>query len=205
MQNPSRTGMLYHAYQTHRDLAWPLEASARAAGPFLARVPPALLARPPARELAAARAVIELAQLTHCRPPFGIERLDNGAREVRVTEEATFETPFATLLRFRKRPAVGPEPRVLVVAPMSGHFATLLRETIRTLLPEHDVHVTDWHNALGCPGRGGTATERVLRSKSRARPPPAGARADHLRRAPESSPASRVPSRQPATYAAADR
>ena len=57
-----------------------------------------------------------------------------------------FETPFATLLRFRKNTAVV-QPRVLVVAPMSGHFATLLRGTVAVLLPDHDVYITDWKNA----------------------------------------------------------
>ena len=60
-------------------------------------------------------------------------------------------TPFCTLLRFSKEMPDGaaPQPRVLLVAPMSGHFATLLAHTVRTLLPDHDVHVTDWHNARG--------------------------------------------------------
>ena len=52
----------------------------------------------------------------------------------------------ARLLRFAKEGA-GPQPRVLLVAPLSGHFATLLRDTVRVLLPEHDVYVTDWANA----------------------------------------------------------
>jgi poly(3-hydroxybutyrate) depolymerase len=60
--------------------------------------------------------------------------------------EAVFRTPFATLLRFRKDVAAV-QPRLLVVAPLSGHFATLLRGTIQVLLPEHDVYVSDWHNA----------------------------------------------------------
>ena len=55
-------------------------------------------------------------------------------------------TPFATLLRFKKDTDTV-QPRVLVVAPLSGHFATLLRGTVQTLLPEHDVYITDWHNA----------------------------------------------------------
>jgi poly(3-hydroxybutyrate) depolymerase len=59
-------------------------------------------------------------------------------------------TPFADLLRFRKDVDVA-QPRVLLVAPMSGHFATLMRDTIRTLLAEHDVYVTDWGNARDVP------------------------------------------------------
>ena len=63
-----------------------------------------------------------------------------------VREEVADRTPFATLLRFRKDLDAS-QPKVLLVAPMSGHFATLLRGTVRTMLPEHDVYITDWHNA----------------------------------------------------------
>lgn len=54
-------------------------------------------------------------------------------------------TPFAALLHFRKD-SEAVQPRVLVVAPMSGHFATLLRVPVRTMLVDHDVYITDWHN-----------------------------------------------------------
>jgi polyhydroxyalkanoate depolymerase len=62
-----------------------------------------------------------------------------------VTEEVVASTPFANLLHFKKEVAV-PQPKVLVVAPMSGHFATLLRATVTTILADHDVYVTDWLN-----------------------------------------------------------
>jgi len=64
---------------------------------------------------------------------------------VPVREQAVFATPFGTLLRFRKN-TDSVQPRVLLVAPLSGHFATLLRNTVATMLPEHDVYITDWHN-----------------------------------------------------------
>jgi poly(3-hydroxybutyrate) depolymerase len=73
---------------------------------------------------------------------------------VEVHEEVVASTPFATLLRFRKDTTVE-QPRVLLVAPMSGHFATLLRDTARTMLPEHDVYITDWHNARDVPLEAG--------------------------------------------------
>jgi polyhydroxyalkanoate depolymerase len=88
--------------------------------------------------------------LTHVRPPFGIDRVRIGDADVAVREHVVDRTPFATLLRFRKD-LERDQPRVLLVAPMSGHFATLLRGTIRTMLPEHDVHLTDWHNARDVP------------------------------------------------------
>jgi polyhydroxyalkanoate depolymerase len=86
------------------------------------------------------------AGLTHTRPSYEIDTVTVGNREVAVTEEAACVTPFATLLRFRKDVEAALPP-VLVVAPLSGHFATLLRNTVKTLLPDHDVYITDWHNA----------------------------------------------------------
>ena len=94
------------------------------------------------------------AGLTHARPPFGIDSVRIGDAEVAVHEEAVTVTPFATLLHFKKEQQT-PQPRVLLVAPLSGHFATLLRGTVRTMLPEHDVYVTDWHNARDVPVRSG--------------------------------------------------
>jgi polyhydroxyalkanoate depolymerase len=69
-----------------------------------------------------------------------------GDREVGVTEAVADRTPFATLLHFKKDIDQA-QPRVLLVAPLSGHFATLLRATVRTMLSEHEVFITDWHNA----------------------------------------------------------
>jgi polyhydroxyalkanoate depolymerase len=67
---------------------------------------------------------------------------------------AAVRHPFCTLLHFRKAITVE-QPRVLVVAPLSGHFSTLLRGTVETLLPEHDVYITDWHNARDISRRAG--------------------------------------------------
>jgi len=100
----------------------------------------------PLRNLTAAYELIARAGLTHVRPPYAIDAVRVGNREVAVTEHRLASTPFGTLLHFKKDAEV-PQPRVLVVAPLSGHFATLLRSLVRTLLPEHDVCITDWHNA----------------------------------------------------------
>jgi polyhydroxyalkanoate depolymerase len=97
------------------------------------------------RNLTAAYELIARAGLTHTRPPFGISHAMVGNREVEVREEAAQVTPFGTLLHFKKD-IEAEQPRVLLVAPLSGHFATLLRGTVRTMLPEHDVYITDWHN-----------------------------------------------------------
>jgi poly(3-hydroxybutyrate) depolymerase len=140
--------MLYDAYQTHADLLWPVRALARAATPALTDA--RLRATPAQRHLAASCALIRLAEVTHVRPAWGITQVEVGGRPVEVVEDELARTPFATLRRFRK-PGVGAQPRLLIVAPMSGHFATLLRDTVRTALADHEVCITDWHNARDVP------------------------------------------------------
>nr|WP_246810219.1 polyhydroxyalkanoate depolymerase [Methyloligella sp. GL2] len=96
--------------------------------------------------LAAGFELVSRAELSHTRPNYGIESVTVGNREVAVTEEPALTLPFGTLLHFKKD-IEAPQPKVLVVAPLSGHFATLLRNTVRTMLPDNDVYITDWHNA----------------------------------------------------------
>src|SRR4029077_10652011 len=139
--------MLYQAYQAHSDIMVPVRA--------LAGMAMAASGWRPAdntvlRNLTAAYELIARSGLTHHRPPFGIDRITVGNREVEVTEEATLTTPFATLLHFKKDVAQA-QPRELLVAPLSGHFATLLCRTVRTMLPAPDVYITDWHNARDVP------------------------------------------------------
>ncbi len=90
------------------------------------------------------------AGLTFARPAYGINAVTVGNREVPVVEEPVLATPFGTLLRFRKDIDTA-QPKVCCCSPLSGHFATLLRGTVRTLLPDHDVYITDWHNARDVP------------------------------------------------------
>ena len=99
------------------------------------------------RNLTAAYELIARAGLTHERPPFGIDSVTVGNREVAVTEEARSTSRRSGRCCISRRTSTQAQPRVLLVAPLSGHFATLLRSTVRTLLPEHDVYITDWHNA----------------------------------------------------------
>ena len=141
--------MMYHAYQTHSDLMWPVRTLNRLSLPFLEA--PGAEAPAVHRRAVAACKVLELAEVTHRRPAWQIESVVVGGEPVPVVEEAVLVTPFATLLRFRKVGGGAAQPKVLVVAPMSGHFATLLRDTVRTLLLDHDVHVTDWHNVRDVP------------------------------------------------------
>lgn len=152
--------MLYHSYQAHADLSWPLRQWSRSAAPLLAGPwfdgTPVDAAR---RKMAAACDVFNLAEVTHRRPDWGIPQVMVRGEAQPVLEEAAMHAPFAVLRRFRRAHGE-PGPRVLLVAPMSGHFATLLRDTVRTLVVDHDVYVTDWLSARDVPlseGRFGLA------------------------------------------------
>ena len=145
--------MLYQAYQNHMDLTEPWRNGASSALKYLNLVPQGMSDRLVAR-LAAALELISRSSLTYARPAYGIDSVQVGNRELAVTEEVAFATPFGSLLRFRKED--GPDqPKVLLVAPMSGHFATLLRGTVKTLLQDHDVYITDWHNPRDIPREEG--------------------------------------------------
>ena len=109
---------------------------------------------PGRRSVGAALELISRFQLTHARPGFDIGSVRVGNRDVPVTEEVVLGLPFGNLLHFAKDVDT-PQPRVLVAAPLSGHFATLLRSTIETLLRDHDVYVTDWINAREVPLEAG--------------------------------------------------
>ena len=141
---------MYPAYQTHTDLMWPLRTAASLSLPFLTGNGLGALRPPGHRHLAAALKLLALTEVTHRRPPWAIDHVRVKGEDVPVVEEEVQVTPFATLRRFVK-PGQPTQPKVLVVAPMSGHFATLLRDTVRTLLQDHDVHVTDWHNVRDVP------------------------------------------------------
>ena len=158
--------MMYQAYQTHADAMWPLRTAARLAVPMLMDPTLGLGGHATHRHAAAACKLMSLAEVTHTRPAWGIDSVLVKGEAVPVTEEEVDVTPFATLRRFRK-PTSDTQPKVLIVAPMSGHFATLLRDTVRTMLIDHDVHVTDWHNVRDVPlaaGRFGMDeyTEHVI-------------------------------------------
>src|SRR6266851_8281223 len=140
--------MLYQAYQAHADLMVPVRALASLGASRIS--PPFTENLGIARNIMAACKLIARTKLTHHRLPFGIDTVMVGNREVAVREEAVRVTPFGTLLHFKKDIDMM-QPRVLLVAPLSGHFATLLRATVRTLLADHDVYITDWHNPRDVP------------------------------------------------------
>jgi len=150
--------MLYDAYQAQADLLSPTRA--------IANLTRAMFDQPHMgpggnmflRGLSAATELFARAGLSHERPGYDIETITVDGTEIPVHEESVLETPFARLLHFRKDKDLA-QPKVLIVAPMAGHFATLLRHTAQTMLADHDVFITDWKNARDIPavaGRFGT-------------------------------------------------
>jgi poly(3-hydroxybutyrate) depolymerase len=142
--------MLYQAYQAHSDIMIPVRNWAGTALRTLGQPLMGMADNAVLRNLTAAYELIARAGLTHARPAFGVDGVTVGNREIAVHEHAALTTPFGTLLHFKKDVET-PQPRVLLVAPLSGHFSTLLRGTVRTMLPEHDVYITDWHNVRDVP------------------------------------------------------
>ena len=158
--------MIYHAYTMQKagfDLMRPF-ASLTATALRLPWLDPS----PRATSLLAAKLdVFAGLHIGETRPPFDIKPVPVGNQLVAVEEEVVASTPFVSLLRFRKDQD-RPQPRVLVVAPMSGHFASLLRATVQTLLLDHDVTITDWHNVRDVPKQAGsfslsTYVEEIMR------------------------------------------
>jgi poly(3-hydroxybutyrate) depolymerase len=141
--------MLYDAYELGSDMAQTVRSlgyvSRDAWSPWLQNGQAS-----PAAWVCAAAEMMERAGLTHHRPAYGIGTVTVGNRDAPVTERVAHVARFGTLTHFAKD-VDSRQPRVLVVAPLSGHFATLLRHTIKVLLADHDVFVTDWANARDVP------------------------------------------------------
>ncbi len=143
-------GMIYQMYQANLDLGFPLRILSQAAATWLRPLRDGGLESFMPRMTLATLEMVAEPTTTHVRPPFGIESVTVAGQQVEITEEVVDRTPFCHLLHFRKRSDIV-QPRLLIVAPMSGHFATLLRGTVTTLLADHDVYITDWQNARDIP------------------------------------------------------
>lgn len=100
--------------------------------------------------VAASLDVFAHAAASRGKPEFGIAETKVGRKAVEVVEEIVLRKPFGQLKHFRKAGGDS-QPRLLIVAPMSGHFATLLRGTVERMLPKHDVFITDWRDAKLVP------------------------------------------------------
>ncbi|MDB5542991.1 MAG: poly(3-hydroxybutyrate) depolymerase [Hyphomicrobiales bacterium] len=141
--------MIYSTYQAFADVHDPLRDLATEMRRVLCDWKLGDFASP-LQNMAAFYEVSALAGFTHIRPDFDITHVAINGIETPVHEEVVLDLPFGSLTRFRKA-GTKVEPKVLVIAPMSGHFATLLRGTVITMLRDFDVYVTDWKNARDIP------------------------------------------------------
>lgn len=151
--------MLYHLYEIGQAAMTPARAAANSTR-FLLRNPFNPLAYTNVgRNTAAAAELMERTTRRYRKPGFNLKTTMVKGQQVAVTEETVWRKPFCNLIHFRKTFSAGPgssEPRLLVIAPVSGHFATLLRGTVEAMLPYADVYITDWQDARSVPLRDGT-------------------------------------------------
>jgi poly(3-hydroxybutyrate) depolymerase len=146
--------MLYRAYDARSMMFAPIFTVAALQSKMLRAVAPAGADLPYLRGWRATAETISALKLSHERPAFGIDAVTVGGETVAVREEVIRSTPFGSLVRFAK-PAAEGQPRILVVPGLAGHFATLVRPTVRTMLSDHEVFVADWHNARDVPVSAG--------------------------------------------------
>ncbi|WP_188645797.1 polyhydroxyalkanoate depolymerase [Tsuneonella deserti] len=148
--------MLYQAYEMHRTWLNGASAWASITAEFLSnpRYPAGYLGIGPAA--ASALEVFAHAAQSRGKPAFGIETVTVGGRERPITETAAYTRPFGDLRRFVRQGLPADAPRVLIVAPMSGHYATLLRGTVERMVENAEVFITDWADARSVPTSEGT-------------------------------------------------
>ncbi len=148
--------MLYHLHELQRRFLNPLSVWAQATSELFSSPYSPLAYTPVSRRLAAGYDLLHRIGKYYEKPEFGLRNTQVDGKEVPIVEETLETKPFCRLLHFKrvwpngmaKRPA---DPKVLIVAPLSGHHATLLRDTVRALLPNHDVCITDWVDARLVP------------------------------------------------------
>jgi poly(3-hydroxybutyrate) depolymerase len=146
--------MLYHLYELNQAALSPARAAADACR-LLFRNPfnPASYT-PVGRGAAAALELFERTTRRYRKPRWGIDTTSVDGREVGVRERTLLTKPFGRLIHFERDVSEARrrrDPKVLIVAPMAGHFPTLLRGTVRDMLPDHEVYVTEWRDARRVP------------------------------------------------------
>ena len=143
----------YQLYELNHAAMGPFRAAADAARLYFQNPLNPLAHTPFGRSVAATAELFERTTRRYGKPEFGIDHTSVRGVTVPVSQRVVWERPFCRLLHFEKGPTPGgrPQPKLLIVAPVSGHYATLLRGTVATMLPDHDVYITDWTDARAVP------------------------------------------------------
>lgn len=151
--------MLYHLYEMNRGLFHPARIAAKS-GSLLFNSPLNPVAQTPVgRGIAAVCEVFERATRQYGKPQFELETTVVNGKSVDVTEKTVWRRDFCRLRHFERDVPLSvskASPRVLLIAPMSGHYATLLRGTVERFLPHAEVYITDWTDARMVPTSSGT-------------------------------------------------
>jgi len=151
--------MLYQLYETQRSFMEPFADLAQAASKLYSNPLNPASQTPLAQRVSAAYALMHRLGKDYVKPEFGIRTVKVGGHvDVAIHERIEIDKPFCELRRFKRfsddpgtLQALKAQPPVLIVAPLSGHYATLLRDTVRTMLQDHKVYITDWKNARLVP------------------------------------------------------
>ena len=150
--------MLYQIYETQRSLMEPFADFAQAASKLYSHPLSPFGQNPFAQRVSAGYDLVYRLGKDYEKPEFGIKTVDVDGIEVAIHERVEIDKSFCELRRFKRfsdDPAtlnkLKSQPAVLVVAPLSGHYATLLRDTVKTMLKDHKVYITDWKNARTVP------------------------------------------------------
>ena len=150
--------MLYQVYETQRMLMEPFVDFAQAAAKLYGNPLSPVGKNPFAQRVAAGYNLIYRLGKDYEKPAFDIHAVDVNGASVAIHERIELDKPFCELRRFKRftddpatLTALKGQPAVLVVAPLSGHYATLLRDTVKTMLKDHKVYITDWKNARTVP------------------------------------------------------
>ncbi|BCO26854.1 hypothetical protein MIZ03_1740 [Rhodoferax lithotrophicus] len=150
--------MLYKLYETQRSLMEPFTDLAQSAAKIYGNPLSLLGQHPMAQRISAGYDLLHRLGKDYEKPEFGLRTVDVDGVEVAIHERVEIKKPFCELRRFKRfTDDVGTltklkgQPAVLIVAPLSGHYATLLRDTVKTMLKDHKVYITDWTNARLVP------------------------------------------------------
>ena len=155
--------MLYQVYENQRTLMEPFVDFAQAAAKLYSNSASPMAQNPFVQRVAAGFDLIYRLGKDYERPTFGIQNIVDGKVEIAIHERVEIEKPFCELRRFKRftddsatLEHLKNQPAVLIVAPLSGHYSTLLRDTVKTMLKDHKVYITDWKNARLVPLSEGT-------------------------------------------------
>jgi len=145
--------MFYHLYELNHAVMVPFRAAAGMMRQAYDNPLNPLAETPFGRTIAASLEVFERSTRRYGKPEFGLKQTLIDGEAVKVEENIVWQKPFCRLIHFKRALPEGhpPDPRILIVAPMSGHYATLLRGTVEALLPAAEVYITDWTDARMVP------------------------------------------------------